>query len=110
MPNEKASKAIVALGRGHLTGQPPLILVLNVRSIAPLVNADEKFVLTVSPYEGRNIEFSRVPAALRIAHLYSIDPQVECAINTVKPEAYVWLLAPGSRDGKFTPIGAGRVL
>jgi hypothetical protein len=77
---------IPALSCAELTRKPPLILVLNVRSIAPLVDTDEQLIICVPLHHCRDVKLGGIPAALRIANLCSIDPNMKCTINTIKPQ------------------------
>lgn len=54
--------------REHITRQPPLILIFDIRSITPLVHSNEERICTITVDYARYVELCGVSAALRIAH------------------------------------------
>lgn len=96
---------------GHLaeeTGQPPLVLVLDVRHRRPLMHAHDKDVLP-RPNVGGHVEFLPQPTAAHDADLVAVEPHPAERLQAVEPQPDAAGAEPPRGQVEATPVVAGRV-
>ena len=62
----------------------PLILIFDIRAIAPFVHLNGKNISTAKMHEVCDIELSRISGAFGVSHVRAVDPNFERRINTVE--------------------------
>ena len=89
-------------------GQPPHVLIFQVRTIGPLDDLDGDLVEAgVDP--GGDVEFRWQPAAFAEPDLFAVDPDMKRGIHAFKAQPNL-AVVPVVADKEVADVGAGRVL
>mmetsp|Transcript_10589 Transcript_10589/g.65165 ORF Transcript_10589/g.65165 Transcript_10589/m.65165 type:complete len:534 (-) Transcript_10589:5328-6929(-) len=88
--------------------EPPLILSLQVATVAPLHDLDGEDVFSGLDVRG-DIELGGQPAVLGVSHLGSIDPAVERRIDPFQDQEHVSFSFPSRRQVEFLAVASGRI-
>lgn len=74
-----------------LTGQPPLVLILNIRAIRPLIHSNHELIRSFGRTLEQmcHIELSRVPRALSVANQHAVEPDMICAVNAIEAQPHL---------------------
>ena len=103
------------LGRGHEihvavdASEVPHVLSLEVRTVAPAVNA-HRHVVGALAHEVGHVEFGVGVGTLRVAGILAVHPHHDGAAGTVEVEKHALALVPTLRQVEVAAIGAHGVL
>ena len=97
--------------RGHIiyidiaedTRHTEHVLTFQVRAVAPTEHFYSKGVFRALLQELRDVKFRNVVRALRITHVFSVDPHICCRVDTTEVENRA-LFIPISRHGERTNV------
>lgn len=101
-----------AVQQGHVTedaGQPPLVLVLQVRARRPLVHPDGERVAP-RPEQMAHGELVRQPGSLELAEIRAVQPDPGAGLDPVEAQHRTAVGGPVHRQVEEAQMVAGRVL
>lgn len=85
-----------------------IMWVNNLRMIAEPVYSHSNPITSVFHIVG-NIELGRIPASLTVSNSFAIDPDVERAVNTLKPQPVLEVCSLSSLNFEFALVCPGLV-